>query len=157
MTSYVSAGLRRAVEARADGVCEYCLIDERDTFLGCQVDHVVSEKHGGTTDSGNLAFACACCNRAKGSDVGSIAAMGEFTRFYNPRTDHWGDHFRLCGVVIEPRTPVGEVTANILGLNGPERIMERQSLERIGRYPPPQAVHLLADDRAEPDTTPDGA
>ena len=51
MTSYVSVELRRAVEARADGVCEYCLIHERDTFLGCQVDHVVSEKHGGPTDS----------------------------------------------------------------------------------------------------------
>jgi 5-methylcytosine-specific restriction endonuclease McrA len=62
MSSYVSAGLRRDVQTRADGICEYCLIHERDTYLGCQVDHVVSEKHGGATDLGNLAYACTCWN-----------------------------------------------------------------------------------------------
>ena len=89
MSSYVSAALRREVQTRANGICEYCLIHESDTYLGCQVDHVVSEKHGGATATGNLAYACTCCNRAKGSDVGSIAASGEFTRFFNPRTDRW--------------------------------------------------------------------
>ncbi len=34
-TSYVSASLRREVAARADGVCEYCLIHESDAYLGC--------------------------------------------------------------------------------------------------------------------------
>ena len=43
MTSYVSAELRRLVAARANGVCEYCLIHETDTWLGCQIDHVISE------------------------------------------------------------------------------------------------------------------
>ena len=62
MTSYVSAGLRQQVESRADGVCEYCLIHEKDKYLGCQVDHVISEKHSGMTESGNLAYACTCWN-----------------------------------------------------------------------------------------------
>jgi hypothetical protein len=44
MSSYVSAALRREVQTRADGICEYCLIHESDTYLGCQVDHMVSEK-----------------------------------------------------------------------------------------------------------------
>jgi hypothetical protein len=149
MTSYVSAGLRREVQTRADGICEYCLIHERDTYLGCQVDHVVSEKHGGATEPGNLAYACTCCNRAKGSDVGSIAASGEFTRFFNPRADLWADHFKLRGVFIDPQTPIGEVTARILELNETERIMERQLLLRLGRYPSPQAVRLIAGSRAE--------
>ncbi len=43
MTSYVSAELRRLVAARAQGLCEYCLIHESDTFVGCQIDHVISE------------------------------------------------------------------------------------------------------------------
>ena len=117
MTSYVSANLRRSVEVRAQGSCEYCLVHESDTYLGCQVDHVVSEKHGGLTEGGNLAFACTLCNRAKGTDVGSLTAEGVFVRFFNPRTDHWEDHFRLRGAVIEPQTVSGEVTAKILGLN----------------------------------------
>lgn len=47
--TYVSAELRRLVVARAEGVCEYCLIAEEDTFYGCQIDHIISEKHGGPT------------------------------------------------------------------------------------------------------------
>jgi hypothetical protein len=143
VTSHISTGLRRAVRSRAAGLCEYCLIHEADTYLGCQVDHVVSEKHGGATESGNLAYACTCCNREKGSDVGSITVGGAFTRFFNPRTDRWGDHFALRGVIIESRTLIGEVTTRILGLNDPERIMERELLRRIGRYPSPQAVRLI--------------
>ena len=66
-TSYVSAELRRLVVARADSLCEYCLIHEEDTFFGCEVDHIVSEKHGGQTDAQNLALACLFCKRNKGA------------------------------------------------------------------------------------------
>lgn len=62
---------------RADHLCEYCLIHEDNTFFGCQVDHIISEKHGGATALDNLAYACAVCNRAKGSDVGSVMLAPE--------------------------------------------------------------------------------
>ena len=88
MGSYLSPALRRLVAVRADFLCEYCLIDENDTFFGCEVDHIISEKHGGATEADNLAYACAFCNRAKGSDIGSILPQrGTFVRFFNPRTD----------------------------------------------------------------------
>ena len=145
MTSYVSADLRRLVESRANHLCEYCLIHEDDTYLGCQVDHVISEKHGGPTTSENLGYACAFCNRSKGTDIGSIApSTGEFMRFYNPRTDRWLDHFTLNGVIIEPRTPIGETTARILGLNESDRLLERETIRNIGRYPSREAMLHLA-------------
>ncbi|MGH7816513.1 MAG: HNH endonuclease [Candidatus Binatia bacterium] len=72
MTSYISTALRQLVATRAQRLCEYCLIHEEDAFFGCEVDHIISEKHGGQTESGNLAFACVFCNRARGSDIGSI-------------------------------------------------------------------------------------
>ena len=140
MSSYVTAELRRLVAQRADGLCEYCLVDESDTFLGCQVDHIVSEKHGGPTSADNLAHACAFCNRAKGSDVGSITQAGAFCRFYNPRTDLWSDHFELDGVTIKPRTDVGEATARILALNALDRLLERQALALVGRFPIAAAI-----------------
>jgi len=100
-----------------------------------QVDHVIAEKHGGPTTSENLGYACAFCNRSKGTDIGSIASStGEFVRFYNPRKDRWLDHFTLNGVVIEPRTPIGETTARILGLNESERLLEREAIRNVGRY-----------------------
>ena len=115
MTRYVRADLRRLVETRANRLCGYCLIHEDDTYLGCQVDHIIAEKHGGATDADNLGYACTFCNRTKGTDIGSIApSTGEFTRIFNPRTDRWSDHFSLSGVVIEPRTPIGETTARVL-------------------------------------------
>jgi hypothetical protein len=134
--TYVSAELRRLVDARADGLCEYCLIAEADTFFGCEIDHVISEKHGGPTDSDNLAVACVCCNQAKGSDIGSIHwESGTFIRFFNPRTDWWSDHFTLVDYRIEPLTTIGAVTARIFGFNRTERLLERQALARVNRYP----------------------
>ena len=60
--TYISAELRRLVFTRAEGLCEYCLLAEEDTFYGCEVDHIISEKHGGPTQEDNLASACAVWN-----------------------------------------------------------------------------------------------
>lgn len=137
---YINQELRRLVAHRADFLCEYCLIHERDTALGCAVDHIISLKHGGTTDADNLAYACVFCNRFKGSDIGSIVwKTKEFTRFYNPRFDSWAKHFKLNGFTIQPLTGIGEVTAQILGFNDSPRLLERQLLMAKAKYPRPEA------------------
>ncbi|MEX2216089.1 MAG: HNH endonuclease signature motif containing protein [Phycisphaeraceae bacterium] len=142
--SYISAQLRRLVTARADGICEYCLLAEADTFYGCQADHIISEKHGGATEADNLALACVFCNQAKGSDIGSMHwNTNTFTRFFNPRTDAWADHFELVDGHIEGLTPIGSVTALILSFNSAERILERQALRAMSRYPSPAALKRL--------------
>ena len=51
-------------------------VDE-DSGFAHQVDHVISRKHGGSSTSENLAYACVICNRYKGSDVASIEPDGE--------------------------------------------------------------------------------
>jgi hypothetical protein len=135
MSRYISAELRKFIAERADYLCEYCLIAEEDTFIGCQVDHIISLKHGGKTTKENLAFACAVCNRNKGSDIGSITIKNAFTRFYNPRIDIWSEHFKIQAERIEPITEIDEVTANILEFNGTERLLERRILISQGRYP----------------------
>jgi len=141
MSSYISDDLRRIVAARADYLCEYCLVHEENTFFGCEVDHIISVKHGGPTEADNLAYACVFCNRHKGSDIGSVLwRTGEFIRFFNPRIDRWVDHFRLSGAIIEPLTGIGEATARILRFNDSDRILERQALIAVGRYPTPAAL-----------------
>jgi hypothetical protein len=145
-STYVSADLRRLVVARAESLCEYCLVHADDAFFGCEVDHVVSEKHGGLTTADNLAFACLPCNRRKGSDIGSVAeGTGALTRFYNPRTDVWLEHFSYDedGSVIRPLSEIGEVTARIFGFNQPEQVLERESLRTGGRYPVPAALKRM--------------
>lgn len=133
--TYVTVELRQLVVTRAEAICEYCLIAEEDTFFGCELDHIISEKHGGPTSAENLAFACVACNQMKGSDIASIDwETGELTRLYHPRTDKWSDHFWLrTDLLLEARTAIGRVTISLLGLNQPDRVLERQTLNR--RYP----------------------
>jgi len=123
------------------------MIHEKDTFFGCQVDHVISRKHGGATEAANLSYACAACNRNKGSDIASVdRATGELIRFFHPRLDRWSDHFQLRDDTIQPLTAIGEVTARILRFNAPERLLERQELRIAGRYPPARVVPPLPRD-----------
>src|SRR5687768_6662190 len=131
MSSYVPVLLRRLVAERAQGLCEYCLIHESDTYFGCEVEHVIALKHGGATVADNLAYACAFCNRFKGTDIASLSpTTGALCRLFNPRTDRWADHFALDadGCSIRTLTEVGEVTARILGFNSPDRVLEREAL-----------------------------
>jgi HNH endonuclease len=39
--------VRRQVQERAQGRCEYCLIHEADMYYPHEADHVIAEKHGG--------------------------------------------------------------------------------------------------------------
>src|SRR5438045_838759 len=98
MSRFINEDLRQFVAARAYHSCEYCLIHESDTVFGCEIDHIISIKHGGATEAENLAYACAFCNRYKGTDLGSLLSRtGELTRFFSPRLDLWADHFELNG------------------------------------------------------------
>lgn len=136
MAEHVSGELRRLVARRADYLCEYCLIAEDDTFYGCEIDHIISIKHGGTTGPDNLAYSCAFCNRHKGTDIASILPQTNMiVSLFNPRTDGWAEHFQFDGLYINALTDVGKVTARLLRFNDEERILERRELAADGRYP----------------------
>jgi hypothetical protein len=143
-TTHIPVELRTLIVARAEGLCEYCLMAARDMFLGRECDHIISEKHGGPTELENLAFACVFCNRGKGSDLGSIDwETGQLVRFFNPRVDRWADHFVLSGNKIESLTKIGAVTTQILNFNSPERLLERKVLRSLNRYPRPEALKRM--------------
>jgi len=141
MASDVSERLRQEVAERAYHVCEYCLVHEDDTFWGCQVDHILSRKHGGATELGNLAWACACCNNTKGSDIGTLAGQPpQLLPLFHPRTDRWMGCFLLAGIRIDPANVIGEGTVRLLQLNHDNRLRERETLAEIGRYPTIEAL-----------------
>ena len=108
--TYISRELRRLVVERAGNLCEYCFIPDT-VGVSFQIDHIISEKHGGSTTDGELA------------------------RFFNPRRDFWEEHFRLDEAAIQPITEIGEVTVRIFDFNNDERIIERQALMEVNRYP----------------------
>ncbi len=117
MTStYVPTALRRMVTEGAAGCCEYCRYPQEVGFLTFEIEHIISEKHGGSTTAENLALACPFCNRAKGTDLGSLdPKTGVLTPFFNPRMERWHEHFAIdaTGHILPP-TPEGRVTVLIL-------------------------------------------
>lgn len=131
--SYIPAALRRLVQERSGNNCEYCRIPESVTFVPHWIDHIIAEKHGGATESENLANACVLCNQRKGTDLSSVDPVtGAITPLFHPRKDGWHQHFRLKDGVIEPLTPTGRVTVKLLQLNHPDRVLEREQLIAAG-------------------------
>lgn len=144
--SKVSAENRTIVSVRAHHVCEYCLIAEADAFFKFQIEHIISRKHGGSSELDNLAFACVFCNRYKGSDIATLhPETKELVQIYNPRVMRWREHFRLNEVIIEPLTEIGEATIRILQMNHEDQILERRVLYNCGRYPSERALMLITE------------
>ncbi|MEO8608158.1 MAG: HNH endonuclease signature motif containing protein [Chloroflexota bacterium] len=127
--SRIPGAVRQQVRERANGRCEYCGKPDAYGSQSHQVDHIVSQKHHGSDDLDNLAWACFQCNSCKGTD---IAARDRETNslysLFNPRTQKWDDHFRLDGAIIIGLTPIGRVTIDILQMNDPDQIRTRRLL-----------------------------
>ncbi len=122
-------------------VCEYCLMHEDDTLWGCEVDHIVSRKHGGRTEPGNLAWACALCNSRKGSDIATILDHSATrVRLFHPCQDKWLTHFHLNHVLIEANGDIGRATVQFMELNEVHRLEERTAAAEVGRYPTIEAL-----------------
>jgi HNH endonuclease len=127
MSTYINTELRRLVEARASCSCEYCKMPSGVAFFPHEVDHVISEKHDGRTESINLAYACWRCNRHKGSDLGSFDPQtGAFSFLFHPRNQIWVEHFSLVKGKIVGLTAEGRTTVKLLQFNRADRIAERQ-------------------------------
>jgi HNH endonuclease len=124
--TYISAKLRRQVIENARNCCEYCLQPELFSFSPHEIDHAISEKHGGKTLFINLALACKRCNTYKGSDIASIDPETQMTTpLYHPRRDSWSDHFQIQDNELVPLTAVARTTIWLLQLNSPSRLRER--------------------------------
>jgi 5-methylcytosine-specific restriction endonuclease McrA len=61
---------------RSGGRCEYCHFPADVSWLPFQIDHVISEKHGGPTSLENLALSCYYCNSFKGPNIAGIDPEG---------------------------------------------------------------------------------
>jgi hypothetical protein len=59
------------------------------------------------------------------------------TPLFNPRAQTWAEHFALEGPQVVGLTAVGRATAALLRMHDARRVMQRQRLIGVGRYPPP--------------------
>lgn len=136
MSRYIAENIREFVALRAKHKCEYCYIHKDDLFFVYQIDHIISLKHEGLTEPNNLAYACSLCNQNKGTDLGTyLPGSKRLIRLFNPRQDKWFDHFEIQNGEILPKTRIATATVKVLDLNNIDRVILRQGLMAIGRYP----------------------
>ena len=123
------------VRQRAGLRCEYCHFPERFSGLNFQIDHIIAEKHGGQTESENLALSCIYCNSYKGANLSGIdPVIGQIVRLFHPRRDVWGEYFQWQDAVLFGRTPIGRATVVVLRFNDPTAVALRRLFIRVGVF-----------------------
>ena len=129
-----------AVESRAGGRCEYCRMHPSLQGATFHVEHIFPQSRGGVSDLSNLAWCCPSCNSRKSDRIDAVdPETKNLIRLYNPRTDHWDDHFRFDRYEIKGQTAVGRATLILLELNNKRRLLIRQAEECFGYFPPPSS------------------
>jgi hypothetical protein len=135
----ISLELRRRISAEARHCCGYCLTSSRIIGPLLEIDHLLPESRGGTSDEANLWLACPMCNSHKSDRTEAIdPETGLIVSFFNPRRDHWSDHFVWIedGTVIDGITPTGRATVVALNMNHPDTIAARRLWVEVGWHPP---------------------
>jgi hypothetical protein len=134
----IDAATRNLVWQRAEQRCEYCrLHQDDDPLLVFHVEHIIARQHGGTDLPGNLALCCHQDNRHKGPNLTGIDPITKkLTRLFNPRRHKWSRHFRWDGPMLVGRTAIGRTTVAVLGMNLRHRVILREALIAVDRFPP---------------------
>jgi hypothetical protein len=102
-----------------------------------QVEHVALRSFGGASEVHNLAWACPNCNLHKSNRVRvALPGTSETVRLFNPRTDHWEEHFGWDGYHVVGRTPIGLAAIDALELNHDRRIRIRKAEALFDLFPP---------------------
>ena len=136
---YISESLRRRVADTAGYRCGYCRTSQLISAAQMHVEHIIPLAKGGSDDEENLCLACAWCNSYKGSKVVAIDPdTGEDSLLFNPKRQHWNEHFYWTddGTEIAGITPIGRATVEALRMNNEHIVASRQLWVLAGWHPP---------------------
>lgn len=135
----VPHALRAEAEDHFQSRCAYCLSPQALMNVTFEVDHILPERVGGLTMSGNLAFSCPLCNAFKGARThGRDPMTGRDVPLFHPRRQRRSRHFRWADdqQTIEGRTRSGRGTVDALQLNNANLLRLRTIWLAIGSVPP---------------------
>ncbi len=129
MKVVISSIVKVKIKTRANNCCEYCLLPQKYSFFNFHIDHIISLKHGGSSEFENLALSCPDCSKYKGTDLASfLVQQNNLIRFYNPRIDKWHENFEIKDGIIVGKTDIGSVTEKIFQFNEIDRLIFRRDL-----------------------------
>ena len=130
--------LRKRIEIRAGGRCEYCRAPQSACGYRFHLEHILPTAEGGSDEIQNRALACATCNLAKSDQTTGVdPETGETVALFDPRTDRWDEHFRWQDgpPTILGLTPEGRATVLALDMNAELRLDARQLWFDAGLLP----------------------
>jgi hypothetical protein len=137
---HISADLERRIREAARHRCGNCLSPQRLVMARLELEHLIPISKGGTNEESNLWLSCPLCNRYKADRlVARDPQSGEEVPLFNPRLEHWSDHFRWTedALRIVALTPKGRATVAALHLDDdPDAIVVRSYWVLAGWHPP---------------------
>src|SRR5262245_11465598 len=116
---YLSTELSRRVREAAKHRCGYCRRPQHLVFGPLEIEHIIPKAADGSNEETNLWLSCSICNRHKSNRVMAVdSTTGAEVPLFNPRLQHWPDHFRWSddGLRIIGLTPIGRATVDALHL-----------------------------------------
>ncbi len=137
--AHISLQLRQRVADTAGHLCGYCQTQEAVIGMPLEIDHIVPEAAGGSSDESNLWLACPRCNQYKGMQTDALdEETGERVSLFDPRRQRWSDHFawRQGGLYMAGLTATGRATVKALQVNNPFVVRARQVWIAWGWHPP---------------------
>ena len=136
--SYIAPALRQLVTTRANHRCEYCGLSQVGQEATFHVDHVMPVIAGGQTETDNLALACVSCSLRKAARQSATdPETRQEVSLYNPRQNHWYEHFQWRSVLLEGLTPIGRATVHALDMNRLLMLAIREEEVLLGRHRSP--------------------
>jgi hypothetical protein len=135
---YVPAELRRFVEQRAKGCCEYCHSQEKYSAQSFSIEHIIPRQIGGETIAENLALSCQGCNNHKATKTEATdPASGMIVPLFHPRQHQWSEHFNWSAdyTLVLGLTPIGRATIEAIKLNRLGVVNLRRVLYKVGEHP----------------------
>lgn len=134
----VSLTVRRYVQSRAKGLCEYCQAPDSFATSPFHCEHIIPQSAGGENALSNLAWSCPRCNNHKHAKMlARDPQTGQRVQLFNPRLKKWHRHFIWSEdfLLIVGRTRTGRATVEALNMNLSQRINLRRALLSLGEHP----------------------
>ena len=128
--------IKQAVYERANGYCEYCRASDDNTGQTMEIEHI---NPAGGDGLDNLCLSCGNCNRSKATaTTGLDPENGSEATLFNPRIEHWSDHFAWSdgGRQIVGLTATGRATVARFKMNREHMIRARNRWILAGFHPP---------------------
>lgn len=137
--AWIPEYLRRQVNERARGQCEYCQTQE-SIVIEMEIDHIIPVSREGETSLNNLCLSCAGCNAFERDCVVAVdPESGAETALFNSRKQIWNEHSRwdsektrLIGL-----SAVGRATVSCLRMNPDKAVRARRRWVKAALHPPP--------------------